>query len=652
MMFGGRMPSDRDSVKVDPVGPTGYSIERCDLKRMEEITIEFDMPKSEGQSIYIFKKIKPELIIGEGGFGRVFWGVRELNGKREWVAVKIDRLPQATIDKGYTPEQVDARRVQINEMRLPAYDVYAIGMLQSTGQAVIVSEALAEPLFKTPVDNISDVSFRVSEAKTLQRLKWCIGLIRELIALHGKDIVHRDLTGMNVLYNPKNDQYQLIDFGGSRSLDEKHDQKTSTPCLMKTQRRFVPSTQKKMRNPNFQGANGYFINDQTNPERWDKNYDLKRLLPILAVLLGMSPKEVYQFNDQANNIESRRRRRRDSQPIYVQDSTLNFKAMRLGMNENFKNIPILRGIDFDQMAVNFFNKAKEDSDYDLQCVLNFFSYLVQVKQHQGSIDVLTHHQLLDVVANMMVLSGSVILQQDSSSKQLIKQYLESKNICWDDEVFEHLYPSFYWVKLCMILLFFIIFFATLVFAPSDIYLFLFYLMMALVVKMGMDYILSENIELWTNEGSLHPKASSQLPQSNQRIQDAKVNSVTFSRLSVRKRKASNNQLIQWPQDAKVVTTASPCLFARPPEADGSNSACAPPYESDDVGRRLDFFARDENFADSNSQINQNPPDPENNSGLCFWLFKCYQCVVEFFCGLFSSDGEQTMHQYKEIPGFI
>lgn len=636
---------------LKPIGPEDYHIDECDLNSMEEIRIQYDKPGSGDQKIYVFNQINPSLIIGEGGFGRVVWGIRELNGKREWVAVKIDRLPQATLDEDYTQEQVDARRVQINEMRLPDYDVYAIGFLH--GQAAIVSEALAEPLFKTPVDNIGDVSFRVSEAKTSQRLNWCIGLIRELIALHDKDFVHRDITGMNVLFNLKKNKFQLIDFGGSRSLDEKHDQKTSTPCLMKTQRRCVPSTQKKMRNPDFQGANGYFVDDQTNPEHWGKNYDLKRLLPILAVLLGMSPKEVYQFNDQANNIESRRHRRRNSQPIYVQDSTLNFKVMRLGMNENFKNMPILRGIDFDQMAVNFFNKAKEDSDYNLQGVLHFFSYLVQVKQHQESIDVLTHHQLLHVAANMMLLSGSVsILQQDSSSKQLIKQYLESKNICWVREVIEHLYPSFYWLKLCMILLFFIIFFATLVFAPSDINLFLFYSMMIAVTKMGMDYILSENIESWTNESSLHPKASSQIPQSNQRIQDDKVNSVTFPRLSARKRKASHTPLIQWPQDAKGATIASPRLPPAPQVAGDSNSVCAHHSGSDGVGRRLDFFTGDNKFADSNSQINQNPPDPENNSGLCFWLFKCYQCVVEFFCGLFSSDGEQTMHQSKEAPGFI
>lgn len=628
---------------LKPIGPVGYHIDECDLKSMEEIRIQYDKPGSDDQKIYVFNEKNASLIIGEGGFGRVVWGVRELNSKREWVAVKIDRLPQATLDEGFTPEQVDARRVQINEMRLPNYDVYASGLLQSTGQAVIVSEVLAEPLFKTPVDNISDVSFRVSEAKTLQRLNWCIGLIRELMALHGKDIVHRDLTGMNVLYNPKKNKYQLIDFGGSRSLDEKHDQKTSTPCLMKTQRRFVPSTQKKMRNPDFQGANGYFVDDQTNPEHWDKNYDLKRLLPILAVLLGMSPKEVYQFNDQANNIESRRHRRRNSQPIYVQDSTLNFEVIRLGMNENFKNIPILRGIDFDRMAVNFFNKAKEDSDYDLQSVLHFFSYLVQVKQHQESIDVLTHHQLLDVAANMMLLSGSVILQQDSSSKQLIKQYLEGKNICWGREVVEHLYPWFYCPRLFAIVLFLIIIFSAVVFFLRDKNVFspsASLMIMPIIVIMGVHHFLSKNIESWTNEGSLHPKASSQVPESSQRIQDDKVNSFTFSRLSARKRKASNNQLIQWPQDAKGVTTASPRLSARPPVEDGSKSACAPHSGSDGVERRLDFFAGDESFADSNSQINQNPPDPENNSGLCFWLFKCYQCVVEFFCGLFSSDGEQ------------
>lgn len=636
-----------------PIGPVDYQIDECDLKSMEEVRIQYDKPGSGHQKIYVFNKNSPSLIIGEGGFGRVVWGVRELNGKLEWVAVKIDRLPQATLDEGYTQEQVDARRVQINEMRLPDYDVYATGLLQSTGQAVIVSEALAEPLFKTPVDNISDVSFRVSEAKTSQRLNWCIGLIRELIALHGKGFVHRDITGMNVLFNPKKNKYQLIDLGGSRSLDEKHDQKTTTPCLMRTQRRFVPSTQKKMRNPYFQGANGYFIDDQTNPRYWDKNSDLKRLLPILAVLLGMSPKEVYQYNNQANNAESRRRRRKNYQPIYVQDSTLNFKAMRLGMNENFKNIPILRGIDFDQMAVNFFNKAKEDSDYDLQRVLYFFSYLVQVKQHQESIDVLTHHQLLHVAENMMLLSGSVkILQQDSSSKQLIKQYLEGKNICWCREVVEHLYPWFYWVKLCMILLFFIIFFSTLIFAPSDINLFLFYLMMALVVKMGADHFLSKNIDSWTNEVCLDSKSSSQFQSSDHRVQGFKDSSIASPSLNARTSAVNKSRPVWRSAGTKKSTTASPRLSARPPEADGSKSACAPDSGSDDVKKRLDFFAGDENFADSNSQIKQNPPDPENNSGLCFWLFKCYQCVVEFFCGLFSSDSEQSMPELRSVSGLI
>ena len=150
---------------LKPIGPVGYHIDECDLKSMEEIRIQYDKPGSGYQKIYVFNEKKPSLIIGEGGFGRVVWGIRVIGMKRQWVAVKIDRLPQATLDEGYTQEQVDAKRVQINEMRLPDYDVYAIGCLESTGQAAIVSEALAESLFKTPVDNIGDVSFRVSEAK-------------------------------------------------------------------------------------------------------------------------------------------------------------------------------------------------------------------------------------------------------------------------------------------------------------------------------------------------------------------------------------------------------------------------------------------------------------------------------------------------------
>jgi serine/threonine-protein kinase len=158
-------------------------------------------------------------VLGEGGSSTVFRAVREMQGVRQEVALKLLRRGL------YSP---DAQR-QFRRERL------ALSQLQHAGIARLIEGGVTDSgLAYIALDLVEGAPItdhvRVRRLDLRQRVELLRQVCRAVEAAHRALIVHRDLKPSNVLVSGDG-QIKLLDFGIAKLLDAEDDTQTRLPAF-------------------------------------------------------------------------------------------------------------------------------------------------------------------------------------------------------------------------------------------------------------------------------------------------------------------------------------------------------------------------------------------------------------------------------------
>ncbi|MEO8010629.1 MAG: serine/threonine-protein kinase [Dokdonella sp.] len=164
-----------------------------------------------GQHVGPFELIA---LIGEGGSSSVFRAVRESDGVRQEVALKLLRRGVYTIE---AQRLFRRERQALAQLRHPSIARLIEGGVTEAGVAYIALE-LIEGLPITEYAQSAGLDLR-------QRTRLFLDVCRAVEAAHGALIVHRDLKPANVLVN-REGQVKLLDFGIAKQLDGEDETQT------------------------------------------------------------------------------------------------------------------------------------------------------------------------------------------------------------------------------------------------------------------------------------------------------------------------------------------------------------------------------------------------------------------------------------------
>eukprot|EP00092_Neocalanus_flemingeri_P004622 GFUD01004980.1.p1 GENE.GFUD01004980.1~~GFUD01004980.1.p1 ORF type:complete len:319 (+),score=99.31 GFUD01004980.1:49-1005(+) len=151
-------------------------------------------------------------VLGKGGFGTVYAGVRKKDGKE--VAIKhIDR------NKVVEMEMLNGRKVPL-ELKL----MHAV---QSVEGAVKLLDYFERPdsfiIVMEKPDNSRDMFDYITEKGTIEESVakgFFKQIVETVLACHSKGVIHRDIKDENILVNTKTGKLKLIDFGSGAFIKE------------------------------------------------------------------------------------------------------------------------------------------------------------------------------------------------------------------------------------------------------------------------------------------------------------------------------------------------------------------------------------------------------------------------------------------------
>lgn len=164
------------SEEILPLFPTGLACPRFPISEIQSATQDFD----------------ERLVIGEGGFGKVYKGTMK-NGTKTVVAIK--RLDPSSA-QGATEFWAE---VEMLSMWRHCNVVSLIGYCDDNKEMILVYEYMPN---RTLADHLHKLHTPLSFS---QRLKICIGAARGLHYLHTgtgtqQGVIHRDVKSSNILY--------------------------------------------------------------------------------------------------------------------------------------------------------------------------------------------------------------------------------------------------------------------------------------------------------------------------------------------------------------------------------------------------------------------------------------------------------------------
>jgi len=158
-----------------------------------------------------------DLVIGEGGFGKVYKGIMHHDGV---TAVAVKRSNRRS-GQGYKEFQNEINFFSFCHMNL----VSLLGYCQEGNELILVYEYMVE-------GTLSDHLYkkRKQPLSWIQRIKICIGAARGLHYLHTSTrhpVIHRDVKSANILLD-KNLVAKIADFGLCRTVPSLYDSHVST----------------------------------------------------------------------------------------------------------------------------------------------------------------------------------------------------------------------------------------------------------------------------------------------------------------------------------------------------------------------------------------------------------------------------------------
>ena len=158
-------------------------------------------------------------VLGEGGSSTVFRGVRQVEGVRQEVALKLLRHGLYTPD---AQRQFRRERIALAQLRHPGIAHLIEGGVTDTGLAYIALELVdGVPITQYARDHRLDFP---------ARLALFLQVCRAVEAAHRALIVHRDLKPSNVLVTARG-EVKLLDFGIAKLLEGDDETQTRLPAF-------------------------------------------------------------------------------------------------------------------------------------------------------------------------------------------------------------------------------------------------------------------------------------------------------------------------------------------------------------------------------------------------------------------------------------
>jgi tRNA A-37 threonylcarbamoyl transferase component Bud32 len=158
-------------------------------------------------------------VLGEGGSSTVFRAVRDVDGVRQEVALKLLRRGLYSPD---AQRQFRRERQILSQLRHPGIARLIEGGVTDTGAAYIALDLVdGVPITEHARDRRLDLR---------DRLRLFIDVCRAVDAAHRALIVHRDLKPSNVLVTADG-SVKLLDFGIAKLLDAEDDTQTRLPAF-------------------------------------------------------------------------------------------------------------------------------------------------------------------------------------------------------------------------------------------------------------------------------------------------------------------------------------------------------------------------------------------------------------------------------------
>ncbi|KAG6729113.1 hypothetical protein I3842_01G010300 [Carya illinoinensis] len=184
---------------------------RANASSIRSLNLELKMPLLQIQDAT--HNFDPKLLIGEGGFGKVYKGTLQ-NGMT--VAVKRSDPKQGQGLPEFETEVLVLSKIRHRHL------VSLIGYCEERSEMILVYEFMENGTLRDHLYDQNEKSKRSSERSKLswkQRLEICIDSAKGLHYLHtcsNGGIIHRDVKSTNILLN-KNYVAKVADFGLSRS---------------------------------------------------------------------------------------------------------------------------------------------------------------------------------------------------------------------------------------------------------------------------------------------------------------------------------------------------------------------------------------------------------------------------------------------------
>eukprot|EP00091_Calanus_sinicus_P000950 TRINITY_DN10913_c0_g2_i3.p1 TRINITY_DN10913_c0_g2~~TRINITY_DN10913_c0_g2_i3.p1 ORF type:complete len:302 (-),score=88.18 TRINITY_DN10913_c0_g2_i3:160-1065(-) len=158
------------------------------------------------------KYYKVGQVLGKGGFGTVYAGIRRKDGK----AVSIKQIPKSKV---LELETVNGRKVPRELALMQAVQsvegvVKLLDYLERSDSFIIVMER---------PDNCKDMFDYITEKGTVEESVargFFKQIVETVLACHSKGVIHRDIKDENILVNTKTGKLKLIDFGSGAFVKE------------------------------------------------------------------------------------------------------------------------------------------------------------------------------------------------------------------------------------------------------------------------------------------------------------------------------------------------------------------------------------------------------------------------------------------------
>ncbi|MBE9223619.1 tetratricopeptide repeat protein [Cyanobacterium stanieri LEGE 03274] len=171
-----------------------------------------DTCKNCGSKLLIKNRYRAIRIIGEGGFGRTFYGIDESQAVNSQCVIK-QSLPQAqgTTNRKkakalFTQEAKQLEKLGANEQIPKFFDYFSQDNRQYLLQEFIDGDNLAQELALEGV----------FKEKKIRKL--LLNILPVLKFLHENQVIHRDIKPENIIRRRRDNQLFLVDFGASKVL--------------------------------------------------------------------------------------------------------------------------------------------------------------------------------------------------------------------------------------------------------------------------------------------------------------------------------------------------------------------------------------------------------------------------------------------------